>query len=269
MDIDAYFKRIGFNDTPDNSLETLQKIHLLHPQAITFENLSSFLSDEINLQPADVFNKLVTQGRGGYCFEQNLLLATVLKQLGFEVSEHAARVVWFSADKTKLARTHMLLKVVVEDDTYIADVGFGGLTMTAPLLLEAETIQHTPHEECMISQSGDEYTIAVKVNDNWKSMYIFDLISQYLIDFEMANFYVSTHPASLFLNNLMIGRPFKNGRHALSNRLYTKYKLDGTKVEKRIDDVEVLLNLLENTFKIDLTSLVDVSTLREKFEKLD
>lgn len=269
MEPEAYFQRIGFDGSQDASLSTLQELHSLHSQAIPFENLDAFLSREVSVQPQEVFHKLVVQGRGGYCFEQNLLFATMLKQLGFTVSEHAARVVWRSQDKTQIPRTHMLLKITVDGNAYIADVGFGGLTMTAPLLLEPGLLQHSSHEDFRISQNAEEYTISVRLQDDWKPMYIFDLVSQYPVDFEMANHYVATYPQSIFLHNLMLGRVSEDGRHALLNRQYTKYQLDGSKVSETIDDADRLISLLENAFKIKLQETVDLAALRNKFAQLE
>ncbi len=268
MDLESYFQRIGFSDKQDNSLTTFQRLHLLHPQAIPFENLSSFTSAEVKLEADEVFKKLVTQGRGGYCFEQNLIFANVLKQLGFDVTQLSAKVIWREPDKTAVPRTHMLLKVLVDEKTYIADVGFGGLTMTKPLLLEPDKVQASSHENFKLSLDGNCYTLFVSLKEEWKPMYAFDLVPQYAADFEMANHYLSTFPKSIFLNNLMLGRVFKEGRHALSNRNYTKYMLDGSSHETRIEDADGFIKILEDAFKIQLLSSIDIKTLGEKFEKL-
>jgi len=268
MDIDAYLRRIGFTGKADNSLATLQRIHLLHPCAIAFENLSSFLGQDVNLQPEFIFRKIVDQGRGGYCFEQNMLLAAVLKQLNFTVSEHAARVMWCSTDKTQMARTHMLLQVTVNGTPWIVDVGFGGLTMTAALKLESGLVQQSPHEEFMITQEGEEYCLSIRLKNNWKPMYIFDLVPQHAVDFEMANYFVSTYGQSMFRHNLILGRPDVDCRHALNNKSYTKFSLDGDKEETEIKDAEAFFDLLKHAFNIIVNDEEDVEALRLKFEKL-
>ncbi len=283
MDTSSYLQRIDFSGTADNSLATLEKIHQLHPRAIAFENINSFLAERVSLQPDAVFEKLVNQGRGGYCFEQNLMLGSILKQLGFRVTEHAARVIWRSPEKTEMARTHMLLKVDMGEQSWIADVGFGGLTMTAPLRLEPGLVQYTPNEAFRILQDGDEFTIAVSLNGEWKSMYVFDLVPQYPVDFEMANHYVATHPQSHFVDNLVMARADKDSRHALENRTYTRYILkndmgatdtksgSGEKIEKqsrRIVDFEELLDLLGHTFKVALNDNLDVYALQRRWENL-
>ncbi len=280
MDISSYLQRIDFSGTADNSLATLEQIHQLHPRAIAFENINSFVAERVSLEVNDVFEKLVNHGRGGYCFEQNLILAEILKALGFQVTEHAARVLWRSPEKTEMARTHMLLKVDIAEQSWIADVGFGGLTMTAPLRLDPGAIQKTPNETFRILKEGDEFTIAVSLNDGWKQMYVFDLLPQYPVDFEMANHYVATHPQSHFVNNLVMARVDNQCRHALENRTYNRYMLEGgtgdnsgtgEKVEKQsqqIDDFDQLLELLNNTFNVELDENINVSALQKRWENL-
>ena len=80
-----------------------------------------------------MFDKLARQRRGGHCFEQNGLFKLVLEALGFRVTGLGGRVLWNRTDSTVPARSHMVLKLDVEGETFIADVGFGGLTLTAPL----------------------------------------------------------------------------------------------------------------------------------------
>lgn len=155
VDIGAYFKRIGYTGSRAPTLETLAGIHLRHPQAIAFENLDPLLKRPISLQPEALESKMLRAGRGGWCFEQNLLLRDVLQDLGFRVTGLAARVTWNAPDGAVRARSHMLLKIEgIGSGTYIADVGFGGLTLTAPLLLVPDVEQPTPHETFRLVGSG-------------------------------------------------------------------------------------------------------------------
>ncbi len=87
IDLGAYFKRIGYDGPRTNTLETLRALHLLHPQAIPFENLDPLLKRPVKLDLPSLEAKLVAGGRGGYCFEQDLLFAQVLSALGFKVQE--------------------------------------------------------------------------------------------------------------------------------------------------------------------------------------
>jgi N-hydroxyarylamine O-acetyltransferase len=146
IDLDAYLRRIGFAGRARADLATLRDIHRLHADAIPFENLSALVGEPIALDPAALEAKLVRAGRGGWCFEQNLLLAHALEAIGFEVTRLAARVRWNVAPDVETPRSHCLLRVRTEAGDYIADVGFGGQTFTAPLALTPGVEQQTPHE---------------------------------------------------------------------------------------------------------------------------
>ncbi|HVW68900.1 MAG TPA: arylamine N-acetyltransferase, partial [Steroidobacteraceae bacterium] len=91
VDVAAYFRRIGYSGPGTPTLETLAALHLLHPQAIPFESLDPLLKRPIGLTPGALQRKLIHEGRGGWCFEHNLLLADVLRALGFQATGLAAR----------------------------------------------------------------------------------------------------------------------------------------------------------------------------------
>jgi N-hydroxyarylamine O-acetyltransferase len=132
FDIDAYFARVRYEGPRAPTLETLRAIQLLHPEAIAFENLNPLLGLPVRLDIESLQQKLIHSRRGGYCFEQNGVLLHALLALGFRVTGLAARVVWNQPDPSLMTpRSHMVLKVELEEGTYIADVGFG-LSPTAP-----------------------------------------------------------------------------------------------------------------------------------------
>jgi N-hydroxyarylamine O-acetyltransferase len=133
LDLPAYLRRIGYAGGLEPSRATLEALHLAHATAIPFENLDILLGRPIRLDLASLQAKLVRGGRGGYCFEQNLLFAAVLEHLGFALTRLAARV-RLRADRVN-PRTHMTLAVAVEGERVLADVGFGveGLLLPVPI----------------------------------------------------------------------------------------------------------------------------------------
>jgi N-hydroxyarylamine O-acetyltransferase len=205
FDLDAYFARIGYSGTTDASLQTLKALHMRHPQAIPFENLDPFLGYPVRLDLASLQEKIVAQGRGGYCFEHNLIFMHTLKALGFAVSGLAARVLWGQPDVVS-ARSHMLLQIELDDRTHIADVGFGGLTLTAPLLLEPGLKQKTPHETFRIVETGDHFRLQANVGGDWRTLYRFDMQQNYEVDYAVSNHFLSTHPSSHFLSSVIAAR---------------------------------------------------------------
>ncbi|TIU14017.1 MAG: arylamine N-acetyltransferase, partial [Mesorhizobium sp.] len=227
FDIDAYFARIGYTGLRDASLETLESLHLLHPQAIPFENLDPFLGHPVRHDLASLQEKIVARGRGGYCFEHNLIFMHVLKALGFAVSGLAARVLWGQPDDAITARSHMLLRVELDGRTYIADVGFGGLTLTAPLLLRPGLEQKTPHETFRMVETGDHFRLQANVGGDWRTVYRFDMQQNYEVDYSVSNHFLSTHPTSHFLSSVIAARALPGRRYALRNNRLSTHHLGG------------------------------------------
>src|ERR1700761_9581588 len=143
VNLDHYFARIGYEGPRAATLEVLQALHRLHPRAIPFENLNPLTRRPVQLDLESVERKLVTEHRGGYCFEQNALFANVLMQLGFEITPLLARVLWGRESAAIPPRTHMVLRVDIDNEAWIADVGFGSVTLIAPLRLSAGAAQST------------------------------------------------------------------------------------------------------------------------------
>ena len=196
IDLAAYFERIGFSGParPAPTLDTLRALHLLHPQTIPFENLDVLIGRPVRLDLESVQRKLVESRRGGYCYEHNLLFRSVLQTLGFRVRSFAGRVLWGRDAQDMPARTHMLLLVDLDEGTFLTDVGFGGMTLSAPLALQTGLEQITPHGAFRLDDAGGEppaYILQALVNGAWTRVYRFDLDPQYDADYEMANHFVS------------------------------------------------------------------------------
>lgn len=270
VNLDAYFQRIGYEGDRAPTLETLQAIHLGHAQSIAFENLSSLLKQPVPLDLASLQQKLIQDGRGGYCFEQNSLLRAVLISLGFQVANLAARVLWNLPEGTITPRSHMLLRVEIDNKPYIADVGFGGLTLTAPLALIPDLEQNTPHEPFRLLADHQTYIFQVKLDQAWKSLYRFDLQEQQLLDYEVSNWYVSTHPKSLFTTSLLAARPAVDCRYALRNNQLTTHDLEGRTERRVLKTVEELRTALEDKFCLTLPAIAHLdSTLQQLIEQND
>ena len=182
-DLGAYFRRIGFAGDAAPTLAALREIHRLHAEAIPFENLAAFLGEPVPLDIASLERKLLTPGRGGWCFEHNLLLADVLETIGFDVRRLAARVRWNVPPNVITARSHMLLLLTIAGERYIADVGFGGLTLTSALRLEPDIEQQTPHEAHRLLLAEGKYALQANIAGEWQTMYLFDLQRQEIADY--------------------------------------------------------------------------------------
>jgi N-hydroxyarylamine O-acetyltransferase len=228
FDLDAYCRRIGYDGARAPTLDTLRAIHLLHPQAIPFENLDPLLKRPVRLNAASLQQKMVRGGRGGYCFEQNMLYGYALNAMGFKFKELAARVRWNIPAGIITPRGHMLLLADIDWQSYVADVGFGGNTTTAPLALRAGVEQSTPHEPYRLIESGDEYVVQINLRSAWADVYCFDLVEQLLPDIDLGNWYMSTHPKSPFTTGLSAAKVEAGRRYGLRNNQLAIHHLDGT-----------------------------------------
>jgi N-hydroxyarylamine O-acetyltransferase len=252
IDLKSYFARIGYSGGWAPTLETLQALHRLHPAAITFENLDPLMKRPVSLELGALVGKLVHQERGGYCYEQNTLFLSVLRTLGYSVSTLAARVQWNTPEDVVRARTHMLLCLELPQGQYLADVGFGLLTLTAPLLLRPDVEQWTPHGWHRIACVGDEFQLQVKLVDRWAPIYQLSLQEQAASDWDVANWYTSTHPDSIFVNNLMAARPVGDVRYALLNYRLSIHQPNGTIERRTVQGPSELASVLEKHFGIRL-----------------
>ncbi len=259
LDLDAYLHRIGYSGPRAPTLDTLRALHRLHPQAIAFENLDPLLGRPVRLDLASLQDKLVRAGRGGYCFEQNALFGHVLRALGFSFIGLGARVLWMLPDgEPTPPRSHMLLKLDVEGESYLADVGFGGITLTAPLRLKPDVEQSTPHESFRLFEAGDAFILQVKLRDSWMPLYRFDLGQQFPADYEITNWYHSTSPSSQFTKNLMVARPATDRRYALRNMDFSVHHLDGTTEHRVLGNHVELRDILSGPFGLPLPDGADV-----------
>lgn len=242
----TYFARIGFQAKAVPTLETLQRIHLLHTCSIPFENLDVLLGRTIRLELDNVFEKLVVAGRGGYCYEQNALLRAALEDIGFEVEDLAARVL-ITQPPEMPPRTHRLLLVTINQQRYLADVGFGGKTLTSPLRLETDVEQPTAHGVYRLTHLESDYLLSIKQQDDWMPLYRFDLQPQYFSDFQVANHYVSTWPESYFRHHLMVCLHKTDGTTlTLSDRQFSGEQ------REEIGDERAMYQLLQEKFGLRL-----------------
>lgn len=250
VNIDEYFARIHYTGERTANLETLSAIHFLHPQYIPFENINPLLRIPVKLDLPSLNQKLLVEKRGGYCFEHNLLLKAVLEDLGFKVKGLAARVVWGQSPDAITPRGHMLLLIEIDSLNYIADVGFGGQTLTAPLLLNPGIEQQTPHEPFRLVSVGDEYRLESLIRGEWKALYRFGLMENFQADYEVTSWYLSNHPTSHFVTGLIAARTIPGTRYALRNNELATHHLNGDTERILITEATDLERTIEQTFGI-------------------
>ena len=176
----------------------------------------------------------------------------MLRAIGFEVSGLIARVLWRHPEDAVTAQTHMLLRVELDGSSWLTDVGFGGQVLTGALRLQADVEQPTGHEPFRLVVRDGDWHMQSLVRGQWLSLYRFDLRPSRMIDYVVANHYVSTHPASRFPRNLIMARTTADRRMSLLNHEYTVRRLGQEPERHTLRDGAAIRRVLEEEFLLRL-----------------
>ncbi len=260
LELDSYFRRIGYAGARAPSLEALRELHLRHPSSIPFENLDVLLKAPIRLDLPSLVDKLITRGRGGYCYEHNTLLMSALQAMGFRVRSLAGRVQWQAPGKVA-ARHHMALLISLPEGEFLADVGFGGLTLTAPLRFVADIEQETPHGNYRIVAMHEEFQIQAKIDGDWHPLFQLSLAEQAAADWDSANWFISTSPESIFTRTLMAALPLADHRYTLRNNRLSLHRRGGVSEHRIISSADELIDVLRQTFHLNIPKGADLSAI--------
>ncbi len=213
LDLDAYLARVGAQRE-----SSLAEVHRAHAISIPFENLDPRRGIPVSLEPEDLERKLVHQRRGGYCFEQNLLLKSAFEALGAEVDMLLARVRVGAPPGSQRPRTHLVLHVRAEGGDWHADVGFGHGTLLEPLPFGPGEAHEQSGWHFRVVEDGPELVLQTMQGGEWSDLYGFMPEPVPLIDVETSNWFTCTHPRSPFVTGLIVSAQRPDGtRESLSD----------------------------------------------------
>ncbi|WP_197041885.1 arylamine N-acetyltransferase family protein [Sandarakinorhabdus oryzae] len=215
MDFADYFNRIGLQRPQGVTRDTLAALQFAQRAAIPFENIDVLLGRGISTEPAAIFTKLVTQRRGGYCFEQNQLLAGALTELGVAHRLVLARV-WLGATEMP-AHTHLAVVAEMAGQAWLLDAGFGGgycpplPLVTGSVASDGEGARYHLHHD-----PGIGWILDREANGSLVRQYSFTLAEVFPADIRLCNHWTSTHKASRFTQLLVVNRVTAAGRLGLT-----------------------------------------------------
>jgi len=215
----AYFERIGYRGAPQPDRETLTAIMRRQLRAVPFENLDVQAGKVVSLVPEEIVDKIIGNGRGGYCYEVNGLFAMAVQALGMAYRFVAARPRTYASRRP---RTHMALILTFEGERWLFDLGFGSHGIRAPMSLDCpDTDVLQDFDTYRLEKIGAErYLLRTVVEGQWADQYEFDLSAQEWVDFVPANFLNSKHPDSLFVQHLVAVRQTDEGRKILFDNTF-------------------------------------------------
>ncbi|KAG2458213.1 ARY2 protein, partial [Polypterus senegalus] len=280
MDVEKYLRRIQFPGYPEGTLEDLQKLSRQHLFTVPFEDLTIHSGGRIHLDLGWVYDKIVVQHRGGFCYENNSLFGWLLSQLGFNVTHLAAQVKNSITKRFGPPFDHLVTMVNLGGHRWLCDVGFGAC-FQSPLSLETESNQTQPNGVYRVKQEGEvlivermqdeeckdagghstaankEAITTVHSRSEWEQLYKFTLTPRSVEEFSEMCVYHQTSPSSLFYckslcclhlpNGVLsyVGRRFKHVVYPSPGCWVEKEKLNG------LSDEEIR-KLLEERFNIVL-----------------
>lgn len=180
MDVERYLTRIGLDAPAVPDLAALERLQQAHLTSIPFENLHVFYRRGVRTDVDWSTNKIVDEGRGGWCFELNGAFAALLEAIGYKVTRLGA-VVLLEGDDGHAS--HLTLRVDL-DRPYLVDVGFGD-TFIKPLPLD----ESGPHDGGtglyqFESADGSMTLIEVRPDGTTQRVYRFTLTPRTMASFD-------------------------------------------------------------------------------------
>ena len=259
FDLDAYLARIRLPARPTLDEHGLRALHRAHRLAIPFENLDIALGRPIRIDGASVFAKLVTAGRGGYCFEHQRLFGDALAALGFDGRTITGEVL-LSGTPTP-AGTHALSLVTLDGQEWIADPGFGG-SYAPPMLLTDGADAGAPDGARFVLRREDGWTLYRDSDpgttdgrgggSGWRPQYRFTTAPVSDDQLAAGNLWASTDPESRFVRHRIAGMVLPHGFARLTDRHYRR-QVGADVSAAEIADPRVYRMRLSLMFGIDLT----------------
>ena len=249
MNTKQYLERINYLDPVHPTLEVLTRLQVSHLMNVPFENLDIHNSVKINL--ANLFDKIVTRRRGGFCYELNGLFYELLNEIGFTVKMVSARVYDGKEDYSP-EFDHMALIVEIKKDKFLVDVGFGEFSFY-PIKIELNMDADDPRGTFRIETFNENYKVVKKTNSDGKLIpeYLFSETKRQMDEFQERCTYHQTDPASHFMQKRLCSLPTKNGRITLTNDIL-KTTNNGEIVEKKLLSEQEVQQALWNYFNVTL-----------------
>lgn len=246
----AYLKRINFEGAPNVNLNTFKRLHEHHLNNVPFENLDIQHNRAIILELKHIFNKVVENKRGGFCYEVNYLFQQLLLQLGYDVKKISAQIV--DDKETGPEFDHLALIVKLNGTNWLADVGFGDL-FVKPLSIDTTDTQYDGRHYFKIDNvDKNNFLLSMSMNGtDFEKKYIFQTDAKEIEQFEAECRFKQSDPSSYFVKNKIVTRPIGKGRKTIFNEKYT-FKTGSAKTEFMIENKEDEIRILKKEFNITI-----------------
>ena len=247
---DAYLKRIGVKRSSTPNLGFLNELVYAHQTTIAFENLDVFYQlAPISLNCNDLFEKIITRKRGGFCYELNGLFAALLRSLGYEVLPIIVRITMYPNPEPPVSHRSNL--VSLDNNLYLVDVGFGGPVPSFALKVEDGFSKTGSGQVFSVHSCGKDWYELVYENSSEGPIPVLEFSTTPFRDYDFFPFAYnhSENPSSSFRRKLNINIRTDCGSRSISAMTYTEHVHDEV-VQFEIGNEAELEHILAEKFGI-------------------
>lgn len=247
--VEAYLARLELTTPLSNDLETLNRLLYAQLTHIPFDSLDVWGAGSCpSLVLDDLYQKIVLQKRGGYCFELNTLFRALLNALGFDAYQCAAYIL--HADGTMTPPSHNIIVCTIGGQKYYLDVGYGG-----PVPFHALELREGQQGEFRLTNTDGLWRLSRITEKEIRPLTAFRDLPATIDDLAPLNFYVSQYPDIHFRHVIHV---------SLRNPDGSIYSLDGRELKIHaggettvipLESIGQLKQILQAYFGIDPTTV--------------
>ncbi|NOX70730.1 MAG: arylamine N-acetyltransferase [Gammaproteobacteria bacterium] len=256
MELSHYFDRIKYGGLVAPDYATLEALHAAHVCSVPFENLDVQLGRPLTIRIEDAYNKIVVNGRGGWCYEQNGLFGWVLSEIGFDVTRIAGNVMR-EKNGEAAAASHLCLLVTWPDteSRYLVDVGFGG-SMIKPIELR-EAQHHQPPFQFGLDRLDDAYWRFWE--DPGDGKFSFDFMDDPACETSLAqqSERLQNDPDSSFVLTLVAQQRHRDRHCTLRGRVFSVSGPDGIE-STLLESSDALVSILAKEFRLEVCGIAEL-----------
>jgi len=249
MELKRYLDRIGFSGPARADLATLRALHQAHLLAIPYENLDVQLGNPVTIERPQIYEKIIGRRRGGWCYEMNGLFGWALAEIGFRVTR-ATGAVRRDLMGDVMVGNHLVLRVDLDEGTYLADVGFGDGSRD-PIKVEAGPFRSHGFEFRLSKEEGAWWRVH---NHQLGGAQTFDFKLDPADESQLAErcHFLQTSEMSPFVQNAVCQRHTPTGLTILRGRVLRRLTQEAISEERLLADAEDFVSVLAEDFDLDV-----------------
>ncbi|MBQ4544179.1 MAG: arylamine N-acetyltransferase [Oscillospiraceae bacterium] len=245
---EEYLLRIGYSGVHHATKEVLAELMQCHFMSVPFENLDVYYAHkEPDLSTASLYDKIVKNRRGGYCFELNGLFLHLLRAFGFSCTARQARII---KGEFLSPPSHEVIVVKIDGKSLFCDVGFGGPVPPSPVEIICDSVQESDGRRYMFSDGGEEITLSVEKDGTFAPLMMFSKKPSAPVDFLPLNAFCAHSPIEPFIHKQMAWKRTCDGKVSIDGDIF-RTESDGAVTEKLIETPDELRVILSQYFGIE------------------